>query len=330
MATNPATLNENAQHLRESFGTNDVEAPGGLMPREVYDEFYREAVEDTPLLDAIRTENIGSPKTRIPKFGVGERQRRGQAEGSAGARGTIDAGYIDIDAKKGSVSWGLNKEVVENYESGEEIAEFILDRMTQQFAVDTQELAIVGDEESDTGDADFDDFRRQNNGFIRLAEEGGMPTYVHRDDSDVSQPINSSLFASMVQEMSEKYRSATDPIFITSSSQLHAYREHLTGEYDSAGFSVLMGSNDLTPFDYDVMGLPRWPDDKMMFTDPQNLIYCLFRDVEVDVLTESDETFEKDLFAKYFLRTRDDFAIENTDAGVLATDIASPTPTASN
>ena len=319
------TLESNAQALRESISTEDFEG-GGVMPTTVFDDFQRQVIGGTPLLDAVRTETISSPKTRIPMFGVGERQRRGQAPGATGAKADVTSDHIEIEAEKGAVYWGLEREVVENYENGEELADYILDRMSDQFGVDTQELAVRGNEDSATGDADLDGFLRQNDGWIKIAQERGMATYSHVDGSGVSQPINDSVFAALRQEIDEKYVERSDPVYIMASAQLQEYREALSQQYDSAGFQVLMGDNDLTPFSYPVMAVPGWPTDKMMFTDPENLIYALFREVEVEVLRQSDETFDNDLYAKYALRAKDDFQVENVDAGALATDIAAPTP----
>lgn len=321
---NPATLSSNEKALKQSISPDDMAEAGGIMPREVAEDFMEMAVDETPFLDAIRTEMISSPKTRIPKYGVGERQRRGQAPGAEGARASVEAGFVDIDTEKGSVWWDLRKETVENYTNGEELAEFILSQMTQQFGVDTQELAISGDMNADTGDSDLDDFLRQNDGFVTLAQQEGMPTYSHTDDTGTALPVNNDLFSRVRESLDEKYLSRSDPVYITSSSQVHAYAKTLAENYDAAGFQILMGDDDLTPFGFDIMGIPRWPDDKMLFTDTDNLIYAIFRDLEVDILTESDDIAERDLFAKYFLRARDDFAFENTDAGVLATDIAAP------
>lgn len=318
--TNPATLPSNDKALRESLTTEDI-GPGGVMPRETFDEFYELAVNEARLLNMVRTEQVGSEKTRIPKIGVGERQRRGQAEGAQGARATVESQQVDIDCKKSSVSWGLSKELIENNPAGEGLADTILDLMTQQFSADTQELAITGDEAAATGDSDLDDFRQQNDGFLTLAASGGMPNYVHEDGSGTSQPVNNALFDSMIDMMPDKYR-ARDPVFMMSDSQLQSYRSFLTSNYDAAGFQVLMGDNDVTPFSYDVVGMPYWPDDQVLFTEPQNLIYAIFRDVEVDVLQDSDEIAEKDLYAKYYIRVKDDFAIENVDAGVLGTSVA--------
>jgi len=42
---------------------------------------------------------------------------------------------------------------------------------------------------------------------------------------------------------------------------------------------------------------------------------------EIDVVENSDETLERDLFARYALRARHDYQIEDLDAGVVVKNV---------
>ena len=59
-----------------------------------------------------------------------------------------------------------------------------------------------------------------------------------------------------------------------------------------------------------------------MFTHPENMIYGLYDEVEIRVLDDTDKVAENDLFARYFMRVRDDFQIEAPEAAVIITGIA--------
>lgn len=309
--------------------TTDDLAPGGIMPREVFDEFFQEVQNSSELLSRVRTEDVANESTRIPKLGVGERLRRAQSENTTIAEVGVNTDYVDIDCVKGSVYWSLTKEDVENAVSGEALADTVFDMMTQQFSVDTEDLAVNSDETADDGATPTEDqlFLGQNNGWLNLAENGSMPTYAHDsigDGSGAAQPINVELFNRLIMDMPSKYLDRSDPVFLTSRNQVQSFRNSLAGTESESAFMMLAGESDLTPFDYDVVGTSLWPDDKLMFTDPQNLIYAIFREVETDVVTDTDKTHENDLYARYAIRAKDDFAIEDQNAGVLATDIASP------
>jgi len=67
-----------------------------------------------------------------------------------------------------------------------------------------------------------------------------------------------------------------------------------------------------------------FPENEALFTAPENLIWGLHRDVELDVLDESDEVFEQDLFAKYAIRARHDYQVEDENAVVRIEGIEAP------
>lgn len=291
---------------------------GGVLPREMFDEFFQEVQAEAELLDRVRTVPVGRSKTRIPKIGVGERLRQGQAENTEQAESNVNTGFVDIDCEKGSVYWSLTRETVEENPERENLANTILSLMSQQWGVDTEDLGVNGDESS------LDAFIAQNDGWLTIAAARGMPTYSHTDANGNSLAVDSSLFHKAIQTMEDKYK-RVDPIFVMSNSQVQEYAHSLTERESGLGDAVLFGDAELTPFDYDVIGIPTMPDTQALFTPAQNLIYALrYDDLRVEVLTESDETFDFDLFAKYKIVGKDDFQIEDENAGVLVTDIAAP------
>jgi hypothetical protein len=290
---------------------------GGTLPREMFDEFFTGVQAQAELLDRVRTVPVGRSKTRIPKIGVGERLRRGQDEDTTQDEDGVNTDYVDIDCAKGSVHWSLTRETVEENPEREDLADTILSLMSNQWAVDTEDLGVNGDE------SDADAFLNQNDGWLQIASARGMPTYAHTDSSGNPQPVRSDLFHEAIQTMEDKYKRA-DPIFVMSDTQVQEYSFHLTERESGLGDAVLFGDSELTPFDYDILGLPTMPDTEALFTPAQNLIYALRYDVRIDVLQESDEVFDNDLFAKYKIVGKDDFEIEDENAGVHITDIAAP------
>lgn len=309
------TRKENREALEKaSIDTGDLS--GGVMPEAVFNEFFREVQESAELLSRARTIPMSREKVRVPKLGVGERQRIGRTEGEAVAeaeKAEPTSDFIQLDAEKGTVHWDVTSETMEDVIN--DPAGVLLDMFSTQWAVDTLDLAINGDE------ASADAFEAQNDGWITIATARGMPTYSHADGSGVPQAIDTSVFHNSAQQLEGRYERA-DPIFVLNNKQVQEYAFSLTDRQSGLGDSVLFGSADLTPFAYDVIGTPLMPQDKGLFTPASNLLYGIYRDVEVDVLTDSDEILDKDLFARYALRGRDDFEIEDENAGVLITDLA--------
>jgi len=190
--------------------------------------------------------------------------------------------------------------------------------------VDAADLAANGDES--IADAEPDSgFIGINNGFLAIAggadsasdRLGGntMPTYDHAGGG-----VNTTLFNEAALTIEQKYL-RTDPVFITSRRNVQRYYNSLTDRNDGLGVAVLQGDQDVSPFGYDIVGLTSFPDDQAMFTNPNNLVWGLRRDVEIDVLEESDDIQERDLFAKYHLRARHDYQIEDLQAGVLVKNV---------
>lgn len=316
---------EQNQDALKTITTDDL-GTGGILPRQMFREFFEEIQNQSVLLDRVRTETIASEKTRLPKLGVGERLRRAQSENTSIAEVGVNTGYVDIDAIKGSVYWSLTKEDIENNPVGENLADRVFNMMAEQFAVDTEDLAINGDEAADDVATPTEDelFIGQNNGWIKQAQNNGMPVYSHTDANGVSQPMNVAMFNEAIMQMPSKYLDRTNPIFICSRNNMQGFRNDLAGTESDAAWMMLSGDSDLTPFDYDVVSTSMWPDDKVMFTDAQNLLYAIFREVETSVVRDTDMTHENDLYARYAIRAKDDFQIEDENAGVLITDVASP------
>ena len=303
------------QQAANKFDTTDV--AGGVLPRDLFQQFYQ-AVQDTAtMLENARTEDLPRQKMALPKISVGERQRRGANEGEGDAgNAEVNTNKVDMDVEKATVSYDLTREAVDD--TVDNVDEIILDMLARQFAIDTQDLAINGDE------AAADAFVNQNDGWIKiLTNATSVNTYDHTDGG-TAQPVNTSLFNQSILAMPNKYlRSGrTNPRFYMNLDQLQNYHNDLATRNDPLGAAVLMGDDEATPFDYDVVGVANWPKDTAVFTHPDNFIYGLYDDVEIRVLTDTDKVAENDLFARYFMRVRDDFAVEAPEAAVVITGIA--------
>ncbi|AAG32163.1 virion structural protein [Natrialba phage PhiCh1] len=308
------TINNDLSRITEknALTVDDLDA-GGTLPDPLWDEFWTDMIEETPLLDAIRTETVGAKKTRIPTLNIGERHRRPQDEGEWNENESdVSTGTIDISTEKATVAWDLPREVVQENPEGEALADRILNLMTDAWSADVEDLAANGDEDAE------DSFENQNDGFITVAE-GDVETIDAADDI-----LDNDLVIRTIAGLDSKYRARMNPALIVSEDQLLSYHYTLTDRDTPLGDNVIMGEADVNPFSFPIIGSGLWPDDKAMFTDPQNLIYALYRDLEIDVLTESDKVSERDLHARYFMRGDDDFAIENTEAVVLAEGLGDP------
>jgi hypothetical protein len=170
----------------EKFGSSDLS--GGVMPRDLFADWYQRVQDTARLMDMVRTEVLPRPKMELARIGVGTRQRRGATE-TQGAEGntSVNTDGIQMDAEKGTIAWDLQREAVEDTIG--QVDEIVLDKMAQQWAVDTQDLAVNGDE-SDTSGGASQAFLTQNDGWLTiLSSRADTNTYDHQGGA-----IDTSLF----------------------------------------------------------------------------------------------------------------------------------------
>lgn len=315
MASNIRSTREKNEEALEKLTTTDM--AGGVLPRDVFEEWYQKVVDSATMLENARTEELPRPQMDIPRISVGERNRRASAEGSGNdgsASVTTDA--VSLEAQKGTVSYDLTRESVDD--TVDNVDEIVLDMLARQFAVDTQDLAINGDESL------ADNFLNQNDGWLKiLSNDADTATYDHTDSNGNAQPVDTSLFDQAIQAMPNKYLRSDrfEPRFYMNENKVQEYRMALTEREDPLGSAVIFGDSDITPFSYDVVGVAAWPENQAVFTHPENFIYGLYDEVEIRVLNDTDKVAENDLFARYFMRVRDDFEIEDEEAAVHITGI---------
>jgi hypothetical protein len=282
---------------------------GGVMPRDLFDDWYQRIQDTSRLLDMVRTEVLPRPKMELARIGVGERMRRGAGveEGTSGGSAEVTTDGIEMDAEKGVLSWDLPRETVEDTIG--QVDEIVLDKMANQWSVDTQDLGI-------NGDGSTAPFLEQNEGWLHILDNRtDTNTYDHQ-----SGAIDTSLFHEARATLPNKFKRSAEvqePVYMMNLSHIEDYEFDLTQREDPLGAAVIFSEEDITPFDYDVFGFAAWPEDTALLTYPQNLIYGIWRETEVEVLDATDKTAENDLFARYFMRTRDDFQVEDEEGAVL-------------
>lgn len=308
---------ENTDAMEKAIDTtNDLN--GGLLPADLFDEFFEEVQNQTAVLDRIRTVDLPRQKMDIPKIGVGERLMQAQSERTANDEDdSVTTDTVSMDTVKTAIYWSLPREAVED--TVDDVPDIVLGQMEQQFAVDAEDLAANGDE-SATG------FEAINDGWFTIAAARSSPVYYHDDLGDgtgTPQPVNTSMFDSAIRTLDSKYL-RNEPVFMVNTKHIQQYFGELESRNDGIGVAVLQGDTDVNPFGYDIVGSPVFPEDEALLTTPENLIWGLHRDVEVDVLTDSDDIHEQDLFAKYALRARHDYQIEDENAVVRIEGIESP------
>ena len=327
------TIKEVESALKESVTTTDI-TPGGIMPEVIFDDFYTGFRQATPLLDAISVARVPEVKGRYPILDITDRVRRPYGEGQSVERTTVGNRMVQIDCEEAATGMNLPQQVIDLNPQKEEIVDIALNMLEEQYAADTEEIGIRADSDA-VGTAD-DPYFNQNDGWIALARDGDAnnPPFPYVDASEdttddatanpTPQPLSTDLFHEVRLTLDNRFRERQNPVFMMSSDQLSHYMYQLSGVESDAAYMFLSGDESLNPFGFDTMATPHMPDDTMLFTDPTNLVYAVYGEMELNVLQNSDEIQDKRLHSKYALYSWDDFQFRDYEAGVYVDNIEPP------
>jgi hypothetical protein len=320
--------NDNRRAMQKDTIDSEGDLSGGQFPRRLFEQFFQQVQESATLLEEVRTVALDYRQQAIPQIGVGERLMQAVSEGESVEDNfeSASTGQVDLDVEKTVIPYELTRESVED--TVDDVADILLDKFERQFAADAQELGVAGHESTPSTYFSGDDgFFGINDGWLAIAEGQGSSSRVDGNSSMTTYDhgaggVNTVLFDETILSLGAKYRrDGVDPTLLMNRDNVQRYKSFLTDKESGLGDAMLRADADINPFGYDIMGVHGMPEDKGLFTPTENLIWGLRRDVEIDVVQNSDETLERDLHARYALRARHDYQIEDLDAGVVMTNI---------
>jgi hypothetical protein len=326
---------------------------GLQLPEKVVEEILRRMQKSSGMLGMIDTVTMERLEQEVPTFGVPALSGATRDEGgNRTAESSVESGDVKFNAtdQQYYIHVDIKRDAIKNiHQSPSEAGNMIIGEFIERWANDVALIgmranASEGNLASYAGasalDSTFD-------GWIAIAEgtgdtsdriglEGGdsvtaMPTYDNQEDTTsdstnnpTDQPVDTEMFHGAIQTLDSRYRDPDDVQFLMSPDQVQQYHYDLTGRQDGLGVAVLQGSTDVTPFEYDVVGIPGWPSQYGMLTDPDNLAYGLYRDMDIDQTRDTDTVYEEVLHSRTWFEGQFDFQIKRLPAGVLITGLADP------
>lgn len=328
----------------KDIGLNELD--GFQLPVDVTREFITRIQESADLLGSVDTRMLDRLEEEVPKFGVpmlsgNTRDEEGtRTEGSTAESGNV---HFNATNQQYYILVEPNRDALKNTHQGEGFGDFIINQFIERFGNDIELIgmragAASGNLQSVGGSAALDETW---DGWIALAEgadtdseriglegtaEGDlntMPTFDNQDGGSAA-PVDTDMFNGAIQTLDDRFRDPNNVRFYVSPSHVQQYHYDLTAREDGLGVAVLQGSSDVTPFEYDVVGVPGWPQEYGMLVDPNNLAYGLFRDVEVEQTRDTDKVHENRLHSRNWMEVQMDYQIKKMQAGVLITGLADP------
>ena len=320
---------------------------GFQLPVDVTEEFLERMQKQVNILGMADTMTIPRLEMRVPQFGVPTLSGNQRSEeGSRTTNSEAESGYVKFNAtdKQYYILVEPTRDALKNTHFGpDQFGDYIVDQFVQRWANDIGIIGIragasTGDLQatySAVGSSTLDDTW---DGWIARAEDDtqsddGSSTRIGLEDTGAAQlssmPVydqasaapDTQMFNDTIQTLDSRYRDPDNVVFLMSPDKVQEYVYNLTEREDPLGSAVVMGDSDITPFSYDVVGVNEWPDSYAMLTDPDNLAFGLYEEMELDQTTDTDKVHEDRLHSRNWLEGQFDFQIKEMQAGVLVKNI---------
>jgi len=325
---------------------------GFQLPVDVTTEFLTRMQKEVPILDLVDTMTLPRMEWQVPQFGVPQlsgNTRNEEGSRTSGSSASSGEYYFNVTDRNYYVLFEPNRDALKNTHPGvEDFGELIINEFVQRWANDVAIIGIRANAASDDLQATYSAVTSSTlddtwNGWIARAEgnQGTLEDSTNDDrlgleNTGVAQTatmptvdmsstsIDTEMFNDTINALDDRFRDPDNVVFMMSPDQVQKYAFDLTQREDPLGSAVIMGDSDITPFSYDVVGIPEWPSSYAMLTDPENLAYGLYGEMELDQTRNSDAVFEDRLHSRNWLEGQFDFQIKQMQAGVLVENIAAP------
>ena len=197
---------------------------------------------------------------------------------------------------------------------GWQIEAIITNLMTRQLGVDLEDIYLNGDEETPSTDKDYD-FLKLNDGWIKQISDGG-----HVYDASGDSTMTLDIFYKTLQQLPNKYNNGRLR-WLMSPKRAQQWELYLLNKVVEKGGAV--PENVYTsPAKIKAVECPSMSDNKILLTDPQNLVVVNTYDMKIRKTTEGREAIMQD--KRFYVCHLDfDAIIEEKDATAIIINLPS-------
>jgi HK97 family phage major capsid protein len=264
---------------------SQLTANGGLLLPEQNATFIRRLIDAPTMLRAVRTVPMDAPEMRLNKIGFGQRILRAAAQGTspyqldsgannrnlaAADRVRPQTSQVTLNTKEVMAEVRIPYEVLEdNIEKGN-LTDTILTLIAERAALDLEELLILGDT------ASTDNFLKLHNGVLKLL----TTNVVNWNNAAVS--IHA--FNTLKKALPTRYRRNLGAMrFFSSMDRESDYRVTVAARQTGLGDNALTTNTAPLPvLGVPLLGAALMPNAQMVFTDPQNVILGIQRNIRIE------------------------------------------------
>ena len=302
----------------------------GLLNSEQSRQFIRQAFEQTALLNLVRTELRTSRTGELDKIGIANRILRKKIEGidanADGSAPTLDpatgqiTGYrvkphfstVPYETKPIRLPWEITEETLRENIEGQGLEATITALMTRQWGNDIEDLALNGDEDTPLT-AEDGSFLYINDGWVKQISNGG-----HVYDASGIAAMDLEMFYNAIALMPNKYNNGRLR-WLMSPARAQQWELFLLQRAINNGSSA-PDSLYNSPAAIPTVRVPYMPNDKIILTDPQNLIVVNTYSMRLRK-TDSDARSIMEDKRFYVIHADNDTVIEELDATAIIENI---------
>jgi uncharacterized protein YlzI (FlbEa/FlbD family) len=299
---------------KAALSTTDLTA--GLLSPEQSRTFLRQTFEATPLGNLIRHEMRRANAGEIDKIGIASRILRKKTEDTDdGYRAKPTFGKVEYSCTPVRLPWEITEETLRENIEGQSLEATITDLMTRQLGVDLEDLYLNGDTATLETDPDYD-FLKINDGWIKQIEAGG-----HVEDRSAINggAMSVDVYYDALQQMPNKYNNGTLR-WLMSPRRKQEWERYLIDKLITVGGGITDNLIN-NPAAIPAVPVPALPDDKIILTNPKNLVVVNSYNVIIRKTTEGKEAIMQDK-RFYVIHLDFDPIIEELDATVIVKGLA--------
>ena len=302
----------NRQVIANAAITTDSVTYGLLNPEQAR-KFLQQTFEATTLRPLIRHEIRTAKTGEVDKIGIASRLLRAKVENTDdGYRANPKFDRIQYATTAVRIPWEITEETLRENIEGQGFEGIVTNLMTTQMGVDLEDLDLNGDTATAENAEDYD-FLKINDGWIKQIANGGHVV----DRSAVNGGAMSlDVFYSTVKALPNKYNNGKLRWIMSP----HRYQDWIYTLLNSAvsNGGIITDKRIEDPAAIPVVQCAGMPDDKIILTDPKNLIEVATYGVQIRKTTEGKEAIMQD---KRFYVVHFDFdpIIEELDATAIIT-----------
>lgn len=303
----------NAQVVRKAGTIETGSLAHGLLNPEQARKFLQQTFEATNLGPLVRHEMRQAKTGEVDKIGIARRILRKKTENvDDGYRANVTTSQITYATTPVRLPWEITEETLRENIEGQSFETIVTNLMTSQLGVDLEDLYLNADTATPEGDPDHD-FLYINDGWIKQISNGG-----HVLDAQNEEEMSLDMFYEALAQLPNKYNNGRLR-WLMSPRRAQQWELFLLNKVIGAGGAV-PDSIYTAPAKIPAVECPSMSDDKILLTDPKNLIVVNTYAMQIRKTTEGKEAIMQDK-RFYVVHLDFDTIVEELDACGIITNL---------